>query len=59
MQITELGVESENNVVYKIIYHFELRTLKSKCTQIGHISAAAIVALVVDVQPSHFYRSFC
>lgn len=26
-KITELEVESENNVVYKIIYHFGLRTL--------------------------------
>ena len=59
MQITELGVESENNVVYKIIYHFELRTLKPKCAQIGRISAAAVAALVADVGPSHFYRSFC
>lgn len=31
MQITELEVESENNVVYKIIYHYELRVyLKRK-----------------------------
>lgn len=59
MQITELGVESENNVVHKIINHFELRTLKPKCAQIGHISNAAVAALVTDIEPSHFYRSFC